>query len=123
MVYYVVRPTAPSVTVTAPLVDGSPITTLATCSTSGFRPKLINVTWQLQGGSIEVMADTSTVRNGVDNTFSVTSEYRRVVSNIDNGKTLMCTVNHETLHVPLSMAVVLDISCNKPFLSHLACSY
>jgi len=107
----VVRSPAPSVTVTNPLVDETPFTTLATCSTSGFRPGTIDVTWLLEGGPMELMTDTTIVTAMTDNKFAVTSEYRRVVSKIDNGKTLTCTLNHETLDAPISTPVTLNISC------------
>jgi len=107
-----VRPSPPFLVLTNPLVDGTHITTLATCSSSGFRPANINVIWLLEGGSSEV-ADTTTVAYTTNNTFAVRSEYRSVVSKIDNGKTLTCTLNHETLAVPLSGTVNLNISCNQ----------
>jgi len=109
----VVRPPAPSVTVTNPLVDETHVTTLATCSSSGFRPGTINVTWLLEGGPTELMTDTTAVTAMTDDKFAVTTEYRRAVSKIDNGKTLTCTLNHETLDAPISTSVTLNISCNQ----------
>jgi len=109
----VVRPPAPSVTVTNPLADETPVSTLATCSSSGFRPGTIDVTWLLEGGPTELMTDTTTVTALTDNKFAVTSEYRRAVSMIDNGKTLTCTLNHETLDAPISTPVTLNILCNQ----------
>jgi len=109
----VVHPSAPSVTVTNPLVDETQVTTLATCSSSGFRPGTIDVTWLLEGGPTELMTDSTTVTALKDSKFAVTSEYRRVVSKTDNGKTLTCTLNHETLNAPIPRTAALNISCNQ----------
>jgi len=110
---YIVRPSLPTVTVTNPLVDGTPVTTLATCSTSGFRPATVILTWMLGDGSTEIMAETTTVTNMTDNKYAVASQYRRDVSKINNGKTLKCTVNHEALDAPMPRTAILNISCNQ----------
>jgi len=100
-------------TVTNPLFDEASPTTLATCFASGFRPATINVTWLLEGGSTELMADTTTVTAVADNKYAVTSEYRRAVIRVDNGMTLTCRVNHETLDAPLFRTATLNIACNQ----------
>ena len=105
------RPTWPSVVVRSPLVEGPVVATLATCSSSDFRPGNITVSWLLQGEIVEIMPDTVVLPIAGEK-FRVTSQYKRAVSRTENGKTLTCTVNHETLDVAgRSKAVILDVAC------------
>ena len=104
-----VRPTSPTVSPSGTLAESTTVSTVATCSSSGFRPSTIVVTWQLQGGAA-VPASSPNVSPS-DSTFTMTSEYVRALSRSDNGKMLTCTVNHTTLSTPRAGSVQLDVKC------------
>ena len=59
-----------------------------------------------------------------NNTFMVTSDYRRTVNRSINGKTLTCTVSHVSLSSPTSGSVTLTILCeyNSDLTVHWLCN-
>jgi len=99
------------VTVIGSLTAGNVEMNIALCTSSGFRPREVNIIWILEGESPEPVT-TPQVSNTTDNKFEVTSYYRRDVTKTDNGKTLTCSVSHaETQTVSLTGSVRLNVSC------------
>jgi len=107
---YVEPPSKPSVTLLGPPVESGDVAAIARCTSTGFWPADINITWTAQEGPVE-QALNQKVTNTGNNTFMVTSDYRRAVNRSINGKTLTCTVSHVSLSSPTSGSVTLTILC------------
>ena len=107
----VVRPSLPAVTAVGSIVEQQAASRIAQCTTSGFRPRAVSVTWLLQGES--PVTDTNpTVESGTKpDTFRLTSYYSRAVTRHDSKKVLNCSVNHETLQSPVTGSMILDVTC------------
>ena len=104
------RPARPSVTLLTTTMEGEPAAPIATCSTSGFSPGNINVTWQLEGTT--AIQEEDLVITQIDNIlFSVSSTFNYSVDRSDNGKTLTCTVYHQSLPAPLANAASVPVLC------------
>jgi len=110
MCYTTDRPTRPTVTLMTTKTEGEPAAPIATCSTSGFSPRNINVTWQLEG--TPATQDKDAIIQPMDNIlFSISSNFSHAVDRADNGKTLTCTVYHPSLSKPLSHSVAIPVFC------------
>jgi len=105
-----VPPSEPSVSILGPPVESDNVASIARCTSDGFWPADINMTWTMQEGSAEQAINT--IITGSENvSFMVTSDYRRAVNRTLNGKTLTCTVSHVSLPSPRSGSVPLTVLC------------
>ena len=118
-----VLPSLPTVNAIVSIMEQQPTSRIARCTSSGFRPSAVNVTWVLSGES--PMTDTNTIVMNDTNsdTFRLTSYFSRSVTRQDNNKVLSCSVNHETLQSPVSGNMTLDVSCKCLFRCSNTVSY
>jgi len=103
-------PSLPTVTILGPSVEGGDAASIARCTTTGFRPADINITWTIEGGPTNTSLHELVNETG-NGTFMVSSDYRRAVNRTFNGKTLTCTVSHVSLTLPMSTSVLLTVLC------------
>ena len=105
-----VQPIQPVITKATPPVEGSTSIQLATCTTSGFRPETrFTMVWTFDG---QQKSYTETpVWDTTSETYSVSSQYMSVVDRTDNGKSLMCSVNHGTIGTPKTETVTSSVLC------------
>jgi len=110
------------VTLLGPPVESGDVASIATCTSTGFWPTDINITLTAQGGPVEQALNQKVTDTG-NNTFMVTSDYRRAVNRSINGKTLTCTVAHVSFPSPVSGSVTLTILCeyNSDLTVHRLC--
>ncbi|KAH3699136.1 hypothetical protein DPMN_074090 [Dreissena polymorpha] len=101
------QPSKPNVILMGSPVDGSAESDIATCSTGGFRPSHISISWTF--GNVDTVAASNLNPVNVSNKFSVTTNYKRAVVRADNGKELTCSVSHQTLSAALSTSVTVNI--------------
>ena len=93
------------------LTAGNAATNIAQCTSTGFRPQEVGVSWTLDGGNIEPVINPL-VSNMTNNKFAVSSYYRRAVTKADNGKTLTCSVSHAATQTNLLAGnVQLSVIC------------
>jgi len=105
-----VQPIRPVITKATAPVEGSTSVQLATCATSGFRPETgFTLVWTFDGQQ-ESYTGTP-VWNTISETYSVSSQYMSVVDRTDNGKPLMCSVNHGTIGTPKTETVTISVLC------------
>jgi len=109
------RPSRPNVTVLATQTERSPVANIARCSSSGFSPATITLTWQLENGSAMPDQDALTTPMAND-LFSVSSTFNYSVQRTDNGKTLTCSVSHVSLNSPLSGTATIPVFCKYPYM-------
>ena len=105
------RPSTPVVNVIGTLTAGNAASNIAQCTSTGFRPPDVGVSWKLDGGNLEPVTNplVSPIAN---NKFAVSSYYRRAVTKADNGKTLTCSVSHtSTQTILLAGNVQLSVMC------------
>jgi len=104
------RPSTPTVSVLATQSEGGPVTNIARCTSSGFYPATIIVTWQLANGP--TMQDQDVLVRSIDNgLFSVTATFKHAVQRTDNGRILTCSVSHESLSSPLVGTGTIHVLC------------
>jgi len=93
------------------LTAGNDDTNIAQCTSTGFRPQDIGLSWRIEAENAEPVTNPL-VSNITNNRFEVTSYYRRAVKKSDNGKTLTCSVSHAaTQTILLPGSVRLNVSC------------
>jgi len=93
------------------LTAGNATMNIAQCTSTGFRPGNVSLSWRIEGGVVEPVLNPL-VFNTANNKFEVTSYYRRAVTKADNGKTLTCSVSHAaTQTVSLTGNVALNVLC------------
>ena len=103
-------PSEPFITLLGPLVESEDTASIARCTSTGFWPADINMTWTMQGGPVEPALNSKVTDTG-NSTFMVTSDYRRAVNRSLNGKTLTCSVSHVSLSSPKSGTAALTVLC------------
>ena len=96
-------------------MEQQPTSRIARCTSSGFRPSAVNVTWVLSGESPMTATNTIVMNDTNPDTFRLTSYFSRSVTRHDNGKVLSCSVNHETLQSPVTGNMTLDVMCKCSF--------
>jgi len=89
----IVSPARPILHSLGPAIEDKVDTVIARCSSHGFRPKEINVTWTLQG-DISELDDNPTITETENETFSLVSYYSRTFDRTHNGRILTCNVTH-----------------------------
>lgn len=110
VVFIPVRPVELSLVTSSSAVEGTSKVTLATCSTSGFRPATtFSLVWNF--GNVNQTYTEVLIQDNITETFSVSSQYQRVVNRSDNGKHLSCSVRHATLSSPQEIATSVNIRC------------
>jgi len=93
------------------LTAGNDDTNIAQCTSTGFRPGNVSLSWRIEGGIVEPVSNPL-VSNTANNKFEVTSYYRRAVTKADNGKTLTCSVSHAaTQTFSLTGHLSLNVLC------------
>ncbi|WAR05151.1 TITIN-like protein, partial [Mya arenaria] len=103
------QPSTPKVTVLGTLTESSSSVNILRCSSSGFRPQTVSLSWTLGGESAEPVSNPTVEESTANNTFSVSDTYSRAVGRADNWKTLTCSINHETLRFPQTASVGLIV--------------
>jgi len=92
----IVPPSQPILHSLGPAIEDKVDTVIARCSSHGFKPNEINVTWTLQG-EISELDDNPTITENENETFSLVSYYSRTFDRAHNGRMLTCNVTHMTL--------------------------
>jgi len=115
------RPSTPTVSVLDTQTEGGPVTNIARCTSSGFYPATIIVTWQL--GNEPTMQNQVVHVTSIDNgLFSVTATFKHAVQRTDNGKNLTCSISHESLTSPLVGTGAIYVLCKYTKHFHIFCS-
>jgi len=107
------RPARPSVTVLAAQTEDSPVASIARCTSSGFSPATITLTWRLENGPAMPDQDAITTPMG-DDLFTVSSTFNYSVQRTENGITLICSVSHVSLTSPLAGTATIPVFCKYP---------
>ncbi|XP_052783301.1 immunoglobulin kappa light chain-like isoform X1 [Mya arenaria] len=103
------HPSTPTVTALGIPNESPSSVNIVRCTSSGFRPKTISLSWTLGRGMNEPVSNPIVEENMTTNTFSVSDTYSRSVGRADNGKLLTCSINHETLSSPKTASVTLIV--------------
>ena len=122
--HLIVQPSEPSISLLGPPVESDNVASIARCTSVGFWPSDINMTWTMQDGPAEPAINQKVTDTG-NFTFMVTSDYRRAVNRTLNGKTITCTVSHVSLPSPRSGSKPLTVLCeyNITYKVHYLCYF
>jgi len=101
-----------------PAIEDKADTVIARCSSHGFRPKEINVTWTMQG-ELSELDDNPTVTKNENETFSLISYYSRTFDRTHNGRILTCNVTHMTLRQHNATFGVITVLCGFLFILYV----
>jgi len=104
------KPKSPVVTTFQQLIESHVPIPVAMCTTSGFRPQRLNITWKLEDEPTESTTNVNVTKLKDENTFSAVAVYPRSISRADNGKKLVCSVYHET-GTPMSAETIILVQC------------
>ena len=103
-------PSRPIIETSSNVIESKEANAIANCTTFGFSPSDITVSWTLQGGTSQpdINPDLSDSENKI---FKMTSNYVGSVDRTLNGKNLTCTISHMSLKEPISGVVLLTVLC------------
>jgi len=93
-----------------PVFENREGTAVARCTSTGFRPKAVNVTWTKQDDHIEPDFQPTFTDMG-NSAFMLVSQYTGGFNRSNNGKTLTCSVSHMTLTQPVSESITITVLC------------
>jgi len=113
-----VPPSQPILHTLGPAIEDKVDTVIGRCSSHGFRPKEINVTWTLQG-DISELDNNPTITENENETFSLVSYYSRTFDRKHNGRMLTCNVTHMTFAHHNTTFGIITVLCR--FLKSYSC--
>jgi len=111
----IVPPSQPILHSLGPAIEDKEDTVVARCSSHGFRPKELNVTWTLQDELSELDVNPIITENE-NKTFSLVSYYSRTLDRTHNGRILTCNVTHMTLTQHNATFGVITVLCRFLFI-------